>query len=145
MIKLEYFGHIENGQLHIHNRKRFDQELQCFKDGADVEVIVKKKGRRSNQQNRYYFGVVLKEIQLRLMELGTDTDIETLHEWCKLKFNTDKVVVPETAEVIEIGKSTTEFNKEEFAEYVERIIEWSASSLSIYIPPPNTQAKMFEL
>lgn len=142
MNKVEQYGFVKNGELKILNRKRFDAEIKSFPD-CEVEIVVKKKGRRSSQQNRYYFGVVLKEIQLRLRELGTDTEIETLHEWCKLKFNAERVVVPETAEVIEVGKTTTEMNKEEFINYLDKIIEWAASSLSIYIPPPNTQTQMF--
>jgi hypothetical protein len=142
MLKIEQYGYVEDGLLKILNRKRMDAEIKAFPN-CDVEIIIKKKGKRSGPQNRYYFGVVLKEIQLRLRELGTETDIETLHEWCKQKFNSEKIVVPETAELIEIGKTTTELNKEEFSEYVERIVEWAASSLCIYIPPPNTQTNLF--
>jgi hypothetical protein len=35
-------------------------------------------------------------------------------------------------------------NREEFGQYLERIIEWAAESLEITIPSPGEQVKMFE-
>lgn len=143
MVKVDTYGFIKDGVLKILNRHRFDAEIKSLPD-CEVEIIVKKKGKRSSQSNRYYFGVVVREIRERFKELGHRVDSETVHEFLKQKFNAEKVVIPETAEVIEIGKTTTEMNKDEFFEYVEQIRQWASAVLEIYIPDPNTQAKIFE-
>jgi hypothetical protein len=142
VIKIEQYGYVKGGELKILNRKRMDAEIKAFPD-CDVEIIIKKKGKRSTPQNRYYWGVVVYEIKERLKELGHRTDPETVHEFLKQKFNSEKVVIPETAEVIEIGRTTTEMNKEEFNEFIERVREWASATLEIYIPDPGQQTEMF--
>lgn len=141
MTKVETYGYIESGKLHINNRKRLNEDLRTFKD-CDVAITIKKRGKRSLPQNAYYWGVIVKEIQIRMRELGNDVDCDTVHEFLKLKFNSEKVVTPQ-AEVIEIGGTTTEMNKEQFSEYCEKIKEWASSVLEIYIPDANTQTEMF--
>lgn len=142
MTKFEGHGYIEDGKLHIINRKRMNEDLRTFKN-CDVTIIIKKRGKRSLPQNAYYWGVVVKEIQLRMRELGNDVDCDTVHEFLKLKFNPERVVVPETAEVIEMGKTTTELNKDEFTEYIEQIKQWASVTLGIYIPDAGQQTEMF--
>lgn len=137
MVKISAYGQIKDGQLTIANKKRFRQDLSTFKNCA-VEIIIKKKNTRSSPQNRYYWGVVVKEIQYRLNELGNDFEPETVHEYLKDKFNKVEII-GEGGEVLDyLGGSTTEMNKEEFSVYVDKIIEWAASFLSIAIPLPNT-------
>lgn len=142
MTKIELIGDIKDGKLHIINERRFKEDLRQFKD-CQVEIIIKKRGRRSSQQNRYYWGIVVKEIQLRLEELGTEVEMEDVHSYLKQKFNAERIVTPE-AELIEIGKTTTELNKEEFGIYIDKVVEWASSVLEIYIPPPNTQTQIFQ-
>jgi hypothetical protein len=141
MTKTEQTGYIKEGKLHILNRHRLEEDCRHFPD-CDIEIVIKKRGKRSSLQNRYYFGVVVKEIQLRLRELGHDVDTDTVHEFLKQKFNSEKVITPQ-AEVFEIPKSTTEMNKDEFTEYVERIKEWASSTLEIYIPDAGVQTELY--
>lgn len=137
MVKITAYGTVKDGRLTIANRKRLEQDLRSFRN-CTIEITIKKKNTRSSQQNRYYWGVVVKEIQLRLNDLGNDFEPETVHEFLKDKFN-KKEIVGEGGEVIDfLGASTTEMNKEEFGVYVDKIIEWAASFLSIAIPLPNT-------
>jgi hypothetical protein len=69
-MKIEYLGYIEGGKLHIMRRKQFNEEIRHCKD-MDVSIVVKKRGKRSSQQNRYYFGVVIDEIRRELLRRGT--------------------------------------------------------------------------
>lgn len=141
MTKIEVFGYVQDGKLVIQNRNRLEEDLRHFKP-CDVIVTIKKRGRRSILQNAYYWGVIVKEIQLRLRELGNDVDTDAVHEFLKGKFHTEQVVT-EQAEVFDIPKSTTEMNKDEFSEYIERIKEWASSVLEIYIPDAGQQVQMF--
>lgn len=141
-MKIEHTGYIENGVLKIANRKRLEQDLKDFKN-CDVNVIIKKKGKRSLPQLRYYFGVIVHEIQTEFRRRGIRMDAEQVHEFLKLHFN-KQYVHNEFGEVIaEYGGSTTEFNKEQMMEYIDRIIIWCAEKLSITIPEANKQAEMF--
>ena len=137
MANITAFGSVtEEGKLSLSNRKRLEQDLLQFK-GCTVELTIKKKNHRSTQQNRYYFGVVVKEIEIRMKQLGNDVTQELVHEFLKDRFN-KKHLIGEGGEIIDsIGGSTTELNKEEFMVYIDKIIEWAASVLSITIPLPN--------
>jgi len=141
MVKTEHYGYVKDGVLVAVNKNRLAQDLKQFPD-CDVVLTIKKRGKRSLLQNNYYHGVVVKEIQIRLRELGHDVDCDTVHEFLKCKFNSEKVVTPQ-AEVIEVPKSTTEMNKGEFVEYVERIRAWAADMLEIWIPDPGQQSALF--
>jgi hypothetical protein len=141
MVKATAYGDIKDGKLTLANKRRFAHDLATFRNCA-VEITIKKKNTRSSQQNRYYWGVVVKEIQFRLNELGNDFETETVHEYLKDKFNKVELI-GEGGEVIDyLGGSTTEMNKEEFMVYVDKIIEWAASFLSIAIPLPHADLQL---
>lgn len=141
MPTLKQYGSIKDGKLTLANRKRFDQELKDFKD-CQVEIIIKKKNRRSNPQNRYYWGVVVKEVQLRMIELGNEVDPETVHEYLKDKFNKVDVYGPGGEVIDSMGGTTTEMNKEDFGIYVDKIIRWAAEVLEITIPYANESLEL---
>ncbi len=143
MEKLELYGSIdEKGALSIHNRQRLLEWARQY-PGKNVVIKFERKGsKRSSPQNRYYWGIVIKEITLRLRELGhqwlTDEDV---HDMMKLKFNYEQIV-SEQGEVLELPKSTTTLTKTQFAEYVDNIRQWAAGFLSINIPDPNQDLTM---
>lgn len=144
MTKIEQYGYVKDGELKILNRKRFDAEIKAFPN-CDVQILVKKKGKRSNPQNRYYWGIVIDEIRRELLRRGDKYTPEEIHEGLKAKFNPKSTGDKETAEAIFItGATTTELNKEEFAEYLNRIIEWANKSLEIIIPEAGSQTQMFD-
>jgi hypothetical protein len=141
-MKIEHYGYIQKGKLHLQNRRRFEQEVNDAKD-MDVSIIVKKRGKRSTVANNYYWGVVIEEIRHDLRNRGERVEAETIHEFLKGKFNPKKVMVETTGELLELPGSTTEMNATEFGEFLERVIEWCSTSLDLVIPPPNTQTEMF--
>lgn len=143
MEKLELYGSIdEKGALSVHNRQRLLEWARQY-PGKNVVIKFERKGsKRSSPQNRYYWGIVIKEITLRLRELGhqwlTDEDV---HDMMKLKFNHEQIV-SEEGEVLELPKSTTTLTKTQFAEYVDNIRMWASGFLSIDIPDPNQDLTM---
>lgn len=143
MNKLELYGSIdEKGALSIHNRQRLLEWARQY-PGKNVIIKFERKGsKRSSPQNRYYWGIVIKEITLRLRELGhqwlTDEDV---HDMMKLKFNYEQIM-SEQGEVLELPKSTTTLTKTQFAEYVDNIRMWASGFLGINIPDPNQDLTM---
>jgi hypothetical protein len=143
MERLELYGHIsDEGVLHLHNRERLAEWAKQYPGKNVVIKFERKGGKRSNPQNRYYFGVVLKEITLRLRDLGhVWVQDEDVHELMKLKFNYEHIV-GEGGEVMELPKSTSTLTKTQFAEYVEKIRMWASDFLGLEIPDPNQDLTM---
>lgn len=143
MEKLELYGSIDDkGSLSIHNRQRLLEWARRY-PGKNLVIKFERKGsKRSNPANRYYWGVVIHEITIRLRELGhqwiTDEDV---HDMMKLKFNYEQIV-SEHGEVLELPKSTSTLTKSQFAEYVDKIRTWAADFLGVNIPDPNQDLTM---
>lgn len=143
MEKLQLNGHIdEAGVLQVHNRDLLLKWAKSY-PGKNVVIKFERKGsKRSSPQNRYYWGVCIREITIRLRELGHEwlTD-EDVHDMMKLKFNHEQIV-SEEGEVLELPKSTTTLTKTQFAEYVDNIRMWAAGFLNINIPDPDQNLTM---
>lgn len=145
MNKVEAYGYMEAGRLKIMNEARFKAELAALRD-MDVHITIKKKGKRSGQQNRYYWGVVLEEIRLAIKEKGETVTVSDLHTAFKAMFNPKPFAAfaaVDGEQLLPLGDSTTEMNKTEFAEYLEKIIQWAYHRLNLSIPPAGTQTGMF--
>lgn len=118
-----------------HERESMRRWISTFKDGTKLDVIIRKhSSKRSNEQNAYYWGVV---IPILADYFGHDNP-EDMHEDLKLKFNpVQSKLNPE----ITIGGTTTKMSTVDFYSaddsYVERICRWAAGEYQIYIPPPK--------
>jgi len=103
--------------------------------GCEVDIIIRKhKKKRTNDQNAYYFGVV---IPILANHFGYD-NAEDVHSDLKQKFNPVKSKIdPNTT----IGGSTAKMSTIEFMasddSYVEKICRWAATEHGIYIPSPQ--------
>jgi hypothetical protein len=133
MIKIEVYGSIKDHKLILPGRKKLEQELL---DCVDCEIVltIKKRGKRSNAQNSFYHAVVVETIRHRLFELGHRVSHEEVHEELKRRFLTEYLYDEHGTVVFEKGGSTTELNKSEFSDFIERIREWASKNMSIDIP-----------
>ncbi len=122
-------GAVVDGNLRLQNPTRYELWIALL-DGKQVEVVVKqKRNRRSDRQNRYYWGVVIKIIA---DHLGYEPD--ELHESLKRKFLGEV----EDRYGLRRVASTTMLTTAEFIEtYTEPIKRWAAEYLRLYIPDPN--------
>jgi len=102
-------------------------------EGKNVHVTVGKvKGLRTEQQMRYYWGVVVK-----LIADYTGDDIDTIHEFCKDKFAPRKTITVNGEARIVPGCSHDLYKDNFFADYVDHIRQWAAQELEVVIPDPN--------
>lgn len=136
-MKLTYLGKVKEGKLDIAD-PYFDRELEKL-NGRPVYVTVEEwRNTRSEQQNRYYWGVVVKLIS---EETGFDT--MEAHEVLKHKFNPkhSELTNKTTGEIelIEYGGTTTRMTTKDFMEYIEKIQRWASEFLSLNIPDPNQE------
>lgn len=142
MQKLELTGHIDdNGLMVIHHNQALAEWANQNK-GRNILVKFERRGaKRSLPQNRYYHGIVVQSVMLGLREIGYSLSHDETHFFLKQKFNS--VQVPGNGgAVIDLPGTTTQLNKIEFGEYIERIAQWAAEYLSIAIEPPNTQTEL---
>ena len=121
-----FMGKITDYKLLLDNPTKYQQYIDSL-SGHRVEIVVRKqKAKRSENQSRYYWGVV---IELLSKELGYDQD--EMHEILKYKF------LQSNAMGLPYVKSTTKLSTGEFEEYLSKIKRWAAEFLHIVIPDPN--------
>lgn len=153
-MEIKYTGKIINGKLQVDDADMMRNEIALLTDGK-VEIIIKSKRKlRSLPQNSYYWGVVIPHIQKAIKEIGENmtlnetekwiaeylcaTDSEFIHLFLKEKFIERMKVIESTGEIIETKKlSTRLMNKDEFGDYLNRVIQFANETLQIYIPSPN--------
>lgn len=118
-------GNVENGELKLVQPSLFKRYLHSLR--GEVEVIVRKwKKRRTDNQNKYYWGVV---VPILCESLGYSD--EEMHEALKWRFLRNK-----EREKLPTVKSTAGLSTIEFNNYIDEIVRW-ASQEGIIIPDPN--------
>lgn len=136
MNKVTGIGTIHNGRLTIGNRLIFAEDIKTMTDGSVSIVVEKSNRKRSTQQNRYYWGVLIELCKRGFNDLGHDLNSEDTHEFLKAKFNPKDIVFEDTGEVFTFGASTTEMDTIDFKLYVEKIQQFGSEILNIVIPDP---------
>jgi len=122
-------------KLFDHEKKAIARWVATFQNGTKLEITIRKqKTKRTNDQNAYYWGVV---IPILSDYFGHDNP-EDMHEDLKQEFNPiESKVKPGT----KIGGTTTKLSTVEFfcdeTSYVERICRWAAMEHGLFIPPPK--------
>ena len=98
----------------VNSKDYYQHQLNKFKDGEKVILTVSnKKLKRTQQQNRYYWGVYLPLIS---SETG-ESNLDRLHILFKGKFLT-KEIVEVLGEKVRVTKSTTQLGIGDFCEYI---------------------------
>jgi hypothetical protein len=121
---------IERGRIIYHDPREYSKVISAL-NGQEVTVSIKPPSKsRSNQQNRYYHGVVL-----ALVADTTGYSTTECHELMKAMFLPDNKVV--AGKMIHFSRSTTGLTTTEFEDYLKHIREWASVDLGIYIPQPN--------
>ena len=130
-------GDIVNKKLKLFEHEKTAGQRWCatFKNGTHVDITIRKhKSKRSNDQNAYYWGVV---IPILADYFGHD-NTEDMHQDLKQAFNPVKSKIdPDKI----IGGTTTKLSTVDFysAEnsYIERICRWASMEYGVFIPAPK--------
>lgn len=140
MTEVRTIGTIEGGKLNLYNRELFAKQISNLKD-CKVEITVKKHfKKRSTEQSRYYWGVVVPMVQDAINGLGNEFTAEETHEFLKARFNA-KNIASKDGEAISVPVSTTKLNTVEFVAYLERINLFCSEYFGFSIPEPNSQGE----
>ena len=126
MITPVFYGRVSRGSLQADSR--FHSYLGSL-EGLEIEIVVRKKrSKRSDQVNRYYWGVVVSMIA---DHCGYTKD--ECHDALKLKFLGSR---PDENGLTKM-RSTASLSKDEFSQYLNSVVQFAAISLSVFIPGPN--------
>jgi hypothetical protein len=145
---LTYFGKADaSGRISLPKNSR-EEIGQAFADKM-CEVTIKTAGKnRSNQQNAYYWGVMVQMILDRFVELGNNelhtADAESreiVHQFLKARFLPPVTVADANGEAIDLPPTTRTQSTVEMMDYFASIQQWAAETLLINIPDPNEQGE----
>ena len=125
-------GVIVEGQLKPVALTAFRQAMQRFREGAHVSIKVEvERSKRSNQQNRYWHGVVIP-----LFAEHCGYDVCDMKDALALELLPQEIVDLKTGEVRIVPGHTSMLSTAEFNELIERAQRLGAE-MRIYIPDPN--------
>lgn len=129
-----------NGNLQANVSKQIRTLLKALADSSVVIEISKKRKQRSNNQNKYYWGVVVQEFRQGVLEMwGEHIDSQEAHEYLKLHCNFKEIINEATGEIIKLPISTTESNTLEFEEYLEKCRKLIYEYFNVVVALPNEQ------
>jgi imidazole glycerol phosphate synthase subunit HisF len=139
MKKIEINSKVENGQL-VANRKAITDAIKSFEGQNIIISIEKRKKKRSNNQNAFYFGIVITIIQDAFKDAwGEYYSATEVHEALKAKYCFKEQVNENTGEILQIPSSTTNLSTIEWEEYIEKIRAFAFEWFNVTIPMPNEQ------
>ena len=103
------------------NRDIAKQLVETAEDGMILEL---RKPKRSLEQNRYYWAV-LTDISEQVVP-GRSYEPSVWHEYLRALFLPERMVELPDGSVKMVEDSTSELRVNEFTEYLEKVIKWSA-------------------
>lgn len=142
MKKIEIISSVQNGNLK-RNRNTILEAIRAF-EGKDVTITIQlKRKTRSNNQNRYYWGVVV-EIWKQLLKesQGEIYSSQEVHDFLKMNFNYREIVDESTGEILRSTKSTTENSTTEMEEYLLVCRQKAEQFFDFIIPEPNEEMEL---
>ena len=109
-----------------------------------VRIVVERLySKRSDQQNRYYWGVIINEF----VDGYTDTTGEKIskdeaHDFLKARFNYREIINRETGEVARVPKSTSALTTSAFMDYQAECVRFIGEWFGRVVPEPGEQKEM---
>ncbi len=138
-MKIQIRSNVINGNLK-RNRNQILETIKSFEGKELLITFEQPKKKRSNNQNSYYWGIVIVLIKSALKDTGNNLNTNDVHDLLRLKFLKETISIKEeTGEIIERVKSTTELTTSQFMEYIAEIQQFAAEYFDVIIPDPNTE------
>jgi len=106
--------------LTSNNRDIAKQLVETADDGMVLDI---RKPKRSLEQNRYYWAI-LSDISEQVVP-GKDYEPSIWHEYLRALFLPERMIELPDGSVKMIEASTAELRKDEFTQYLEKVIKWA--------------------
>lgn len=140
-MKIQIRTNVLNGKFK-RNINQILEAVNSFEGKECFFTIEKVKKTRSNQQNRFLWGVVIPIVQQGLKDCtGEYRTAENIHYNILLKmFAPEKEIINiDSGECITEKISSSEMTTSQFMDYIVDIQKWSAEFLNVQIPNPNEE------
>jgi len=127
------------------NRNLVLKAIHHFNNKNVVITFSKPKKSRSNNQNAYYWGVVINLIQQGLLDAtGELRSVNDIHYNILLPLFApiNEIVNNDTGEVLNERITSSEMTTTQFMEFILYIQKWGAEFLGIDIPDPNEETTL---
>ncbi len=113
-------------------------------EGHTIDVTFKKRtNKRSNQQNKYYFGVIVEIFRNCIKEEWAEIwSRSQVHEFLKTNCNYEELINEETGLVVRRIKSTTENTTGDQEEYHTKCRTLALDYFNTTIPLPNEEIEL---
>ena len=148
MKSLTYIGTVSpTGEIKLPKRLR-SEVGKAFAGKDIVATFARPKKTRSSEQNRYYWGVVVRMVCEGFQALGNpvnpdnNEDIELTHEYLKRRFLQPIQVADVNGEVHDLGHTTTNLSTSQMMDYIAQVQQFAAEFLNTVIPDPGEQAEI---
>ena len=139
MKSVEIITDVKNGNL-SRNRNIIKKAISNF-EGKTITITIKlSKKTRSNNQNSYYWGVILpiwKDILFN--EWGEIFSTDETHEFLKFNCNYIEKVNEATGEVVRVSKSTKDNSTTDQEMFHLNARQLALEMFNVEIPEPNEQ------
>ena len=138
-MKIEVTTSIHNG-LFKRNRNTVLEAIKSF-NGSDVVITIDKvKKKRSNNQNRFYWGCLIPLMQLGAKDTwGESWSVDKAHKHLSKLFVFHESINQKTGEITQTPKSTTELTTTDWEVYVTEIRIYLLENFDIEAPEPNQE------
>lgn len=125
------------------NQKLISDILTHY-EGHTVDITFqKRRNKRSNRQNAYYHGVIVKIFQNSIKEMwGEIWSLAETHEFLKSNCNYVEYVNEDTGKIIRKTKSTTENTTTQQEDFHSRCRQLSETFFNVIIPKPNEEVEI---
>lgn len=133
-MKKTFLATVEEGKVELEDKASF-QKFCAKKKGRLFITVSHMQKPRSNNQNRYYWGVVIK-----LLCEHTGQDPDDMHAFLGSKFLSHEMEIEgpnKSKEIVKVTKSTKDLSTIAFEDYMSECRMWSSMFLSVAIPEPN--------
>jgi hypothetical protein len=138
-MKIEVTTSIHNG-LFKRNRNTVLEAIKSF-NGSDVVITIDKvKKKRSNNQNAFYWGVLIPLMQQGAKDTwGESWSVDKAHKHLSKLFVFHESVNIKTGLITQTPKSTTELTTTDWEVYVTEISIYLLENFDIDAPEPNQE------
>ncbi len=128
-----------NGHLPGKERLAFDDLIRSLAGKKVTVRVALYQKKRSNRENRYYWGCVIPLVTQFFRDAGNMVDGDDTHDFLKLRVGklAQNIVTPD-GEVVKTLGSTAKLSTVEFEAYMLRIRAWAAE-YGLQIPEPNEE------
>mgnify|MGYP002132962240 CR=1 FL=1 len=142
MKKAKINSKVKDGNLAV-NRSLISKTIKHFEGSEIILTIEKKFTKRSNNQNSFYWVVLIPIIaELLYDSTGHFFSEEETHDVLKSNCNYKEIVSESTGEFTKIPLSTTELTTLEFMQYIEKVEHFVFNYFNVTLPKPNEQLNL---